>query len=154
MASVTFESSQIDVPVVALYSAPAWKLSPLVGFQRMSAPAPARIRLPKVGVEVVAMSCGVESVIVPAPLVTVTWLTVPVIVARTGSVVPSPIGICPFAATPSAVMAPVPEPSNIPPSVNVAAPVPPIPTSSVPVEKNDVAESPVKAAPASASPAA
>src|SRR3990167_321640 len=74
---------------------------------------------------------GSESVIVPAPSVTVTSLAVPVIPANTGSVVPSPIGICPFAATPSGVIAPVPEPSSMPPSVKDVAPVPPSATVSV-----------------------
>ena len=42
---------------------------------------------------------------------------------------PSPIGICPLAASPKAVIAPVPLPIKIPPSVNVPAPVPPAGTA-------------------------
>ena len=45
--------------------------------------------------------------------------------SATGSVVPSPTIISPSANTAIAVIAPVPLPNNIPPSVNVEAPVPP-----------------------------
>ncbi len=71
---------------------------------------------------------GSESVMLPAPFVTVISFAVPVRVASTGSVVPAPIGICPFDAAPRAVMAPAPEPSSIPPSVKLDAPVPPLGT--------------------------
>ena len=46
----------------------------------------------------------------------------------TGSVVPSPIKISPSPKTAVAVIASVPLPNNIPPSVNVLAPVPPLAT--------------------------
>ena len=83
------------------------------------------VRAVKVGEDAVPMSCGVESVIVPAPLVTVTWFVVPVRVAMVGAVVPSPMRSCPLARTAVAVIADVPAPRRTPPSVSVATPVPP-----------------------------
>src|SRR5262249_58843849 len=59
-------------------------------------PSPSRANC---GVLLVAMLCGVERVIVPAPLVTTTWLEVPVIVAYT-KVVPLPMGTWPFVGAP------------------------------------------------------
>ena len=85
------------------------------------------------GEALVWISCGVESVILPPPFVTVIWLEVPVRVATVGSVLPSPIKSCPLDKTPVAVIALVPLPSRTPPSVNVVAPVPPLATESIPV---------------------
>ena len=45
--------------------------------------------------------------------------------SATGSAVPSPTIISPSASTAMAVMAEVPEPSRMPPSVRLEAPVPP-----------------------------
>ena len=74
---------------------------------------------------------------VPVPLVTV-MPSPAVTVDKTGSVVPSPMGICPLAAAPKAVIALVPLPSKRPPSVRVVAPVPPFATGSVPVTSADI----------------
>ena len=77
---------------------------------------------------------GISRVMDPAPFVTVISFAVPVRVASTGSVVPSPIGIWPLAATPRALIAEVPEPKSIPPFVRVEAPVPPRGTDRVEVD--------------------
>ena len=52
-------------------------------------------------------------------------------VVNVGSDVPSPIRSCPLDNTLVAVIAPVPEPKRIPPSVRVVAPVPPLATANV-----------------------
>ena len=70
-----------------------------------------------------------ESVILPAPLVTVTWFDVPVNVAIVGSPLLSPIKSCPLVNTAVAVIASVPLPSKTPPSVSVLTPVPPSATA-------------------------
>jgi len=56
--------------------------------------------------------------------------------SRTGSPEPSPTMNSPSPKTPVAVNGPDPEPRSIPPSVNVAAPVPPLLTARVEVEVN------------------
>ena len=50
----------------------------------------------KVGVAAVWMFCGSARVIALDPLVTFTWLVVPVMVATAGSPVVEPINICPL----------------------------------------------------------
>ena len=66
--------------------------------------SPFKVKPANVGVEDVAMSCGKERVIVPLPLVTVTWFVVPVIPAN---VYPEPLPIksCPLVGV---VVTPVP----------------------------------------------
>jgi len=59
-----------------------------------------------VGVDVVAMFCGVASVIVPAPFVTVIWLAVPVNVAGVAAFPALPIRSCPLVRAADSTMAP------------------------------------------------
>ena len=91
------------------------------------------VTLSKVTSADVSIDCGNDNVILPAPLVTVIWLEVPVNVPTVGSPLLSPIKSCPFVNTAVAVMAEVPLPSRTPPSVSDVAPVPPFPTGNVPV---------------------
>ena len=56
-------------------------------------------------------------------------------VAKEGSEPVEPISSCPSVGCAVAVIAAVPEPRRIPPSVRVVAPVPPLPTLRVPAEK-------------------
>ena len=70
----------------------------------------------------IPVNCG-ES---PVPTPMLVLKVVPL--SATGSVVPSPTIIALSAKTAIAVIAPVPEPRRIPPSVKVPAPVPPLGT--------------------------
>ncbi len=66
------------------------------------------------GVEEVAMSWGVDRVMVPAPLVTVTWLVVPVSKARTGVAPVEPMTSWPLVMDPSKEGTPVELVTNTP----------------------------------------
>ena len=57
--------------------------------------SPETVKPVKDGLEPTAKSCGPESVIAPAALVTVTWFAVPVSVASTGTAPVSPMSSCP-----------------------------------------------------------
>ena len=79
-----------------------------------------------------ALDSSAAIVMLPAPLV----MSIPspaLNVATVGSPLLSPIKSSPLPSTADAVIAPVPDPNKIPPSVSVVAPVPPFPTGRVPV---------------------
>ena len=82
-------------------------------------------------VTVPLLSAAIE--IDPAPFVIVIPVP-PVNDANTGSAPVVPTNNCPSVGCAVAVIAPTPDPNNIPPSVNDVAPVPPLATMSVPAK--------------------